>query len=102
MLTHKITNNNIMLISLLVITIILSLTIGFRMVHANESVEYEKSFVSIEIESGDTLTSIAQAYAPSSAVYADYIVEVKNINNLQNDTIHAGCYLMIPVYTIIE
>ncbi|MCM1180180.1 MAG: LysM peptidoglycan-binding domain-containing protein [Clostridium sp.] len=102
MFTQKITNNNIMLISLLFITVILSLAIGFRMVHASRSVEYDKSFVSIEIESGDTLTSIAQEYAPSGAVYTDYIVEVKNINNLQSDTIHAGCYLMIPVYNRTE
>ncbi len=102
MLMKKVTNNNIMLIILFIVAVLLSLFIGFRMVHANESVEYEKTFVSIEIESGDTLTSIAKEYAPSSDAYTDYIIEVKNINNLQNDTIHAGCYLMVPVYRIVE
>lgn len=102
MFTRKVTNNSIMLILLFLIVSILSLIIGFRMVHANESVEYEKAFVSIEIESGDTLTSIAQEYAPSSDAYTDYIAEVKNINNLQDDTIHAGCYLMVPVYSITK
>ena len=71
---------------------------SMRMVRADESTHYNKSFVSIEIENGETLTSIAEDYAISAAYYTDYIEEVKSINNLKDDTIHAGCYLMVPVY----
>lgn len=75
---------------------------GMDMVQANESVQYNKSFMSIEIEAGDTLTSIAEEYAVSEAEYHEYIAEIKSINNLKSDTIHAGCYLMIPVYEMVS
>ena len=75
---------------------------GVRLVCANENAQYDKSFIAIEIQEGDTLTSIAREYAISAAQYPDYIDEVKCINNLKSDTIHTGCYLMIPVYQIKE
>jgi LysM repeat protein len=73
-----------------------------RFVHADKKIEYDKSFISIEVNDGDTLTSIAQDYAVSTTEYDAYISEVKNINNLENDTIHAGCYLLVPVYEAAE
>lgn len=91
---------------MLTIAVVLILTIiffgGMSIVKADEAVEYEKSFISIEIENGDTLTSIAQEYAKSAADYSDYIDEVKSINSIKGDTIHTGCYLLVPVYTIVE
>lgn len=75
---------------------------GMKLVCADESIHYNKSFVSIEIHTGDTLTSIAEDYAIPAAGYSDYIEEVKRINNLKSDTIHAGCYLMVPVYQVID
>ena len=95
----RVFNNNIMLIFVLLIILFFSILFGFKAVYANESVEYEKSFISIEIKQGDSLTSIASDYALSPSEYDEYISEVKQINNLKEDTIHAGCYLMIPIYT---
>lgn len=73
-----------------------------RLVFANDAIEYDKSFITIEIGNGDTLMSLAQEYAVSSVDYSDYIEEVKSINNLKSDTIHSGCYLLIPIYETIE
>ena len=59
-----------------------------------------KYYTSIEIEQGDTLWSIASEYM--SAEYdsiQDYIEEVKELNQLGPDDIHAGQYLMIPYYS---
>jgi len=98
----KIYNNNIMLTIGVAIILFLSILFGVRVVNADKAIEYEKSFVSIEIESGDTLTSIAQEYAISEAEYNDYINEVKKINNIKDDVIHSGCYLLIPVYNVTE
>ena len=95
-------NNNIMLTIVAILILGLSFFGGMRFVMADEAVEYEKSFISIEIEAGDTLTSIAQKYAISEAEYQDYMEEVKSINNIKDDTIHQGCYLLIPVYHIIQ
>lgn len=99
---NKIYNNNIMLTVCFILIMVVTFFGGIRFVNADEAIEYEKSFISIEIEQGDTLTSIAQEYATSEAEYQDYIEEVKNINNLKNDIIHNGCYLLVPVYTIVE
>lgn len=101
MSSRNVTNNTIMLTVLVILVLIFSFFIGARMVHANESIEYNKSFISIEIEQGDTLISIAQEHAVTSH-YDEYISEVKKINNLETDTIHSGCYLMIPIYSAIE
>lgn len=86
------------------IILILSISIigSVAVVKADESVQYNKSFISIEIESGDTLSSIAKEYAIMGTEYDDYIQEVRNINNLSSDTIHTGCYLMIPVYEVVS
>lgn len=67
-------------------------------VQAKSSKEYSKVYLSIEIGQGDTLSSIAERYAISSEYYNDYIEELRYINNLKNDTIYAGCYLLIPIY----
>ncbi len=99
---QKINNNIIMLTFVVVLFVIVIFLGGMHSVKADKAIEYDKSFVSIEIEQGDTLTSIAKEYAKSEADFEDYINEVKNINSIKDDTIHAGCYLMIPVYTVIE
>lgn len=60
-----------------------------------------KYFTSIQIESGDTLWSIAEEYADAAHYDSknDYIKEVKSINNLRNDEIMSGQYLVIPYYS---
>lgn len=95
-------NNRIMLTIGIVIFLSMFMISGMKRVFADENMQYDKSFISIEIEEGDTLTSIAKEYAISAAQYSDYIDEVKSINNLKSDMIHKGCYLMIPVYQLKE
>lgn len=102
MIRDIIYNNRIMLTIGAVLFFSMFVIGGMRWVCADENIQYNKSFTSIEIEDGETLTSIAEEYAISAAQYSDYIEEVKSINNLKSDTIHTGCYLMIPVYQIKE
>lgn len=67
--------------------------------HPPKAVIYYKS---IEIEKGDTLWTIAEEYAPSAGMtVTEYIKQLKQMNHLGEDTIHAGCYLTI-VYQIPE
>ncbi len=94
-------SNNVMLTMFILIVLISALVSKITVAYADEAIEYEKSFISIEIENGDTLTSIAKTYAKSEAEYDEFISEVMCINNLYNDTIHSGCYLLIPVYTVV-
>lgn len=100
MISKIINDNRIMLTIVLVVFLSLFLFGGMKLVQADESFQYEKSFTTIEIEAGDTLSSIAAEYSISSVEDADYIQEVKEINNLKSDTIHIGCYLLVPVYHI--
>ena len=95
----KINNNNVMLTLFTIIVLFILSLCFFNNVIADTSIEYDKSFTTIEIEEGDTLYSIADEYSVSVADIDDYINEVKTINNLKNDTIHTGCYLIIPVFT---
>ncbi len=94
-----INHNNIMLIIVGVLIIVSFMAGHMTSVQADESRSYNKSFTTVAIEEGTTLTDIAMEYAVSKADYDDYITEVKKINNLKQDTIHAGCYLLVPVYS---
>ncbi|MDF2474509.1 MAG: hypothetical protein K0R21_2291 [Anaerocolumna sp.] len=63
----------------------------------------EKTVVSIKIEEGDTLWSIASRYITEE--YKDmntYIKEIKKTNGLFEDTIHEGKYIIVPYYTTNE
>lgn len=95
---RKVVNNNIMFTILTFLLIFSFIMVFISRTEADSSNSYNKSFMTIEIGNGDTLTSIAEEYAISPAQYNEYIEEVKFINNLNSDTIHYGCYLLIPVY----
>ena len=98
----KVNNNIIMLTIAAVLVLSITMIGSVRLVKADESVQYDKTFQTIEIEPGDTLSAIAHEYARSAADYQDYMEEVIEINGLKDGQIHAGCYLMIPVYTVVS
>ena len=61
-----------------------------------------KYYTSIEVQSGDTLWSIASDHITEE--YRDmnaYIDEVCSINKISQNEIHAGQYLTIPYYSSI-
>lgn len=58
-----------------------------------------KYYTSIQIETGDTLWSIASNHITDE--YQDmneFIQEVCSINHISRDEIHAGQYIIIPYY----
>jgi LysM repeat protein len=60
-----------------------------------------KCFTSIQIESGDTLWSIAKAHMGSEYEKTqEFIDEIKSINRLNSDKIHVGQYLTVPYYVV--
>lgn len=81
-----------------ILIVFLSFFIHTKIVNANMSKEYEKTFITVEIREGDSLSSIAYSNMKPGVEISDYINEVKSINNLKSDTIHTGCYLLIPNY----
>ena len=67
---------------------------------AGQKLHEHKYFVSIQVEADDTLWSIADKYMTEEyASKSEYISEVKSINNMSGDTIHAGSYIVVPVYS---
>lgn len=59
-----------------------------------------KYYTSIQVQKGDTLWNIANAYM--SEEYADvneYIEEICSINHIDASEIHSGQYLTIPYYS---
>ncbi len=68
---------------------------------ADESVSpaLKPYYVSVRVGEGDSLWSIACRYAPKSPMdIREYIYELKQINQLRDDTIHTGHYLMVVYY----
>lgn len=62
----------------------------------NDKVKY---YTSILIEEGDSLWSIAEEYKPDESISVKkYIKDLKKMNNMDSDTIHAGNYLTIYYY----
>jgi len=61
---------------------------------------YNKYYVSIRVESGDTLWTIADEYIDGFNLSKnDYIAEVSQINQISEDEIHAGDYIVVPYYS---
>lgn len=68
-------------------------------VKAEGNVRVEKHIVSIQVMEGDTLWSIAKQYNTSGKQdIRTYMKEIKRANGLVSDTIHEGCYLIVPIY----
>lgn len=66
----------------------------------DEKHTYHTFYKSILIEEGDSLWSIAQEYNVKELHSTkEYIEELKRMNNLSRDTIHAGEYLTIAYYS---
>lgn len=60
-----------------------------------------KGYTCITVKSSDTLWGIATEYSDKhyESIY-QYIREVKELNGLTSDSIHAGARLIIPVYAV--
>ena len=63
-----------------------------------KSIPTKTSYMSIQIESGDSLWSIAEEYKPANISTNDYIDELIHLNALKSDDIHADQYLTVSCY----
>lgn len=87
---------------LMAIAIMVTVICAFAMTsNAKQDHNMYKYYTSVQVEDGDSLWSIAKEYSDvdSYASYTDYIDEVKQINHISGDDIHAGEYLTIPYYS---
>jgi LysM repeat protein len=52
--------------------------------------------VTVDIEKGDTLWSIANQYAPSNVSISSYVHKIMKLNGLENPVIQEGHLLLLP------
>lgn len=86
---------------LLIFILGLTLTFSLRTVSkAGVQHETEVSYESIRVNSGDTLWDIAGEYmCPEFKNQKALVAEISRINHIADeDSIHSGCYLVVPVY----
>ena len=68
-----------------------------------ESVHYHKYYTSIRLEEGDTLWTIAERFETNSGKSREeYVRELRSMNSLLDDTIHAGNFLTVSYYKAVE
>lgn len=85
--------------SVIAVVIICSILFGTINTQAAPAEITTKYYTSIQIESGDTLWSIANEYITGEySDINDYIDEICTINHISKDEIHTGKYLVVPYY----
>ena len=93
------------LLSIAAVVILLTFLLSFYSITSlaksdAEDISY-KYFTSIQVQKGDTLWSIAEDYIDVEHYDSpkEYITEVMFMNNLSDDSIVTGQYLIIPYYS---
>lgn len=90
----------IFLIATLLLIICFCLFFSSRVSADSETSGYINSVESVLVKKGETLTSIAQKYAPDySRVSAkEYTEHIRVLNNMDSEYIQAGHYILLPNY----
>ncbi len=84
---------------LLASIIILSGTTFVAFAKSSKKVKPVKEYISIQVQSGDSLWSIADEYTKEYDLDIDeYIQDVKNVNGLKSNDIHSGQFIIVPSY----
>jgi len=80
--------------------LIVLLLLPEREAYAENTSAKTYSIISVQIEEGDSLWSLAsEYYTKEFASVNAYITEIKRMNGLSSDTLYAGNYLLIPHFT---
>ncbi len=100
---RQVRRNILLLVLSIILVLLLSFLLGGFFSQASDlehKISY-KYYKSVEIMPGDTLWAIAEEYSDTEnyASTVEYIEEVKRMNSLKSNTIHAGNYLIVPYYS---
>ena len=98
---------NSSIVAVAIILAVFSFIVCSNIVNVNAKkspdIDMKKQYISIEINSGDTLESIAKAYyGPGYSSLKNYIKDIKDVNNMVDDSIYAGGYIIIPQYVAVN
>lgn len=95
---------NLVLLAVKIITLaFILLMLSHIYAYADNSLTVHKYYTSIYLEEGDTLWNLADVYNTNSNMSkSQYIDEVCQINNISQDNIHSGRYIIVPYYRAEE
>ncbi|NLX64462.1 MAG: LysM peptidoglycan-binding domain-containing protein [Clostridiaceae bacterium] len=63
--------------------------------NAGTTSNVKQEYKTVKVKNGDTLWEIASAHKNNKDI-REYIYDMKKLNNLQSDIIHAGQILLLP------
>lgn len=92
-------NKGIFLLCMLFFVSLLLFGAMVRADNVEEAHSLYKYYTSVPIHPGDTLWGIASEYCHDSVNLRTYMEELRQINHLKNDEIHAGRYLTVIYYS---
>ena len=93
-------NRAVITITSLLIAIMISIGSNQGLALGNDDKLVEAHYLSIEIESGESLWNIAEKYKAKEQSTSSYIAELKQINNFGSNDICEGDYLIVVDYTL--
>lgn len=89
------------LLSVIILSVfLLVVVLLFRQHHSSyvaEANNEPQRYISIRIEEGDSLWSIASEYKSQATDIKHYMNTIRELNNIQGSVIYASEYLIIPV-----
>lgn len=87
-------------VTILFFAMIFTLVLATKRVVAKREGNRVKNVISVQVQKGDTLWSIASRHMSDEYDdLNDYIAEIMISNGLSSDKIHAGNYIIVPYYS---
>ncbi len=89
-------------VSIVMLVLIAVAAFGVTMISRSDvsaSDEAAIEYVSVEVESGDSLWSIAKEnYSEACGDFNDYVDLIRDTNSMKDDNLIAGNYICVPIY----
>lgn len=90
--------NRVRFASFIVISLLLVCTIFNTALGFNDALALsEQQYIEIQVESGDTLWTIADEFMPDDMDIREAVYMICDVNDVDADTLYAGQTLSIPV-----
>lgn len=90
----------IVVIAIVALGVLLGSSVNAMASSDKDVASYNKYYVSLRVKAGDTLWTIADEYVKGFNIEkTDYIAEVCQINEISENDIHAGDYIIVPYYS---
>lgn len=90
----------LIVITMVILFLLIVFVLPERTAAAEDSSTRSYCITSVQIETGDTLWSLAKEYySDEFSSLTNYIEEIMRMNGLSSDKLYAGNYILIPHYT---